>query len=98
MTLEEVVYQIDGELKEEEEVGRYSIKISLLDNTKDVCAVRGAHIALVEACAKGKTLAEARRNLVCLLRGNVLFHNWPIQWKTYTDSLRVPESLKESDE
>ena len=92
MTLEELVYQVDGELKVEETEG--ALTLSLLDKIRDDCVVRFRdERKQTEARSRGETLEEARQNLVELLKGNLLIHSWPVMWKSYDDILRVPETL-----
>jgi hypothetical protein len=98
MTLEEVVYQINGKIKVEEleaENGKLHT-ITLLDNTGEAAVVNfclGDHRPQTEASVTGKTLDEARQKLAELLRGNILLHDFPVMWKTHTTSLRIPKTL-----
>jgi hypothetical protein len=98
MTLEEVVYQIDGKIETgqspAEDGAPHTIK--LLDNTGDVAVVNLAGEEArpqANATAAGKTPEEARQKLVALLKGGILLHDWPVMWKTHTTSLRIPETL-----
>lgn len=94
MTLEDIVYQIDGKLE-----------ISFSPDKKECCAVirdnTGAPALVyliserrqMEARAKGATPEEARKNLVGMLRGNILEHQWNQVWINAQALLRIPESL-----
>ena len=100
MTLEEVAYQIDGELRVErieDGEGGVLFKLVLFDNANEVAVIqfRGDQTSPkdVEAVATGNTIFEARKNLVNLLRGNILRHDWPIMWTTSTLSIRIPKTL-----
>lgn len=108
MTLEELVYQIDGELKVEKTEfadREENVKVSLLDNIRDVAVIRFRDRPNTDACATGRTLEEARQNLVNLVKGNVLVHSWPVlqffqtqffklpMWKSAEATLRIPETL-----
>ncbi len=93
MTLQEVVYQIDGKLELKFQPDNSSA-MALLDNTNEPAMVRlASNRQEVEARATGRTPSEAEGNLVKLLRGNILKHEWPVMWTTSTASLRIPETL-----
>lgn len=93
MTLEEVVYQVDGKLELKYNPDD-SCTLTLLDNINDPAVVRViSDRSEVEASATGRTPGEAKHNLVKLLRGNILKHEWPVMWTSTTSSLRIPDSL-----
>jgi len=94
MTLEEVVYQVEGQLAVEEI--EESVQLSLLDNIKYVCVISFRdNKPNIDARVTGKTLEEARQNLVDILKGSFLIHSFPIQWTSYNQTLRIPDTLTE---
>jgi hypothetical protein len=93
ITLDEIVYQIDGKLDLKSNPDNSS-KVTLLDNINEPAIVRIiSDCKEVEASAEGRTPAEAKFNLVKLLRGNILKHDWPVMWTSSTAMLRIPDSL-----
>jgi len=97
MTLDEVVYQIDGKLELKYNPDN-SCKLTLLDNIHDPAVVRViSDCNEVVASVEGRTPSEAKDNLVKLLRGNTLKHEWPVMWTSSTAVLRIPDSLVVSD-
>jgi len=99
MTLQELIYQIDGKL-EHKFLPDNNSRVVLLDNLggpakvlRPVGPSNEWHREEVEAFASGKTPDEARINLVAILSGNVLKHDWPVMWTSTTVSLRIPETL-----
>ncbi len=104
MNLAEIVYQIDGKLRREFQPDN-TCKVTLIDNTGEVAQVRRSvgptnewRTEQVEAVATGKTPDEAEVELVNLMRGNVLIHNWPIMWTSSTSVLRIPDTLVVSNQ
>ncbi len=98
MTLSEVAYQIDGELKIETVNDQGAVyKATLLDNMRDPAIVkyRGDHTrpSDTEAIAIGMTESEALQKLVDLLKGNILEFRFPIMWTDYSQILRIPITL-----
>lgn len=93
MTLQEIVYQIDGKLNVEFQPDN-STSVVLLDNTQEPAKVKmTSDRKEVEARATGRTPSEAEDNLVKLLRGNILKHEWPVMWTSTSAMLRIPDSL-----
>lgn len=92
INLDEIVYQVNGRL----DVGP-NCEIVLRDNIDNPVVVRLGDGSEVEARATGSTIEEARYNLVVLLRGRVLRHQWPVPWDFSSAYTRVPDSLMSSD-
>ena len=93
MTLEELVYQINGALRQRVE-GNSCVVVYLSDNIgNDVMFKKEGHCTIRAAQAKGESMAQARQNLVMLLRRSVVLHNWQVSWGALPASLRVPETL-----
>lgn len=91
MTLEEIVYQIEGSLRTE--VDESEVKISLFDSVgKVVTVVRTRDGVQTNAVANGFFISQARYSLACLLRGNTISYYWPAV-KGVFFHLRVPETL-----
>lgn len=95
MTLEEVVYQINGTLGTKTEDGVFTI--SLFDNVADIVVVTLMDETQTLALAKGDTYGKVRHDLVNLLRGSVLVYGSIVSGSLLGvarfSSLRVPKTL-----
>lgn len=91
MTLDEIIYQMDGSLRTD--TGGNIVKISLFDNVGDVAVVVSGEVPNADAVARGESLEKARQNLVNLLRGKVLLHYWLVMGDVQISSLRIPPTL-----
>lgn len=94
MNLLDIAYQIDGILESKFNPD-YTCKVTLLDNIHEPAVVvrPAGQGGEVEASATGATRTEAESNLVELLRGNILKHEWPVMWTCTTVLLRIPPTL-----
>ena len=94
MTLSELVYQIDGEVKIETVNDQGAAFIAtLLDNLREPTIVRFSgenRPPSQEAVGIGGTEREASENLVDLVEGSYLVHSWPVMWTSSEQTLRIP--------
>lgn len=103
MTLDEVVYQIEGKLEVVRDINpvmdcEVLLKDKISELTMVVVVKDGLVKETLEARATGVTEEEAKCNLVQLLRGNILRYDVPVMWTSSTVSLRIPPTLVVSDQ
>lgn len=100
MTLEEIVYQIEGELYAGEFTDRSDMPIhviSLKDMVGDLTLIYPkSGDKQVAAYANGRSKEEAREKLVSLLAGGILLYNRWLQGRSHASTLRIPETLTPS--
>ena len=109
MDLRDVVYIIEGSL----EVSRLLVdgpdgepiyEAVLYDNTHDPCQLQNkqpepeSNWRYGQARAQGwYTERAALEELVRLMAGDVLGHDWPVMWKSCTEWTRIPPTLVVGD-
>ena len=102
MTLEEIVYQIGGQLVIENKGGGVwmVVSVKLLDKISDVCTIMSpiAEEKLKDAVATGSTLEEARNNLATMLKGTTIEYSVPIMWDSTISTLHIPPTLTADEE
>lgn len=105
MDLADVVYIIDGslelaELPEPTPEGHRFIA-TLFDNIHDPCMLQGRGLRrepgsgyeYATASATGELRTVTLRNLAARIAGTNLGHDFPIQWKSVTEWIRIPPTL-----
>lgn len=99
MTLDELAYQIEGELDLRFRPGN-SCELVLLDNVGEPAKILPFSAIKsrdeIPAMATGKTPEEAKVNLVNLLRGKILQYEMLVWYATRDLILRIPETLETS--